>query len=210
MTRNVFVVTHAQSEHHVRGVVGGWHDSELTALGRRQAVAIAERFTQLVGAAPVEVYASDLKRAVQTARPIAERLGVEARLLDGLREKSFGVAGGRPNAWLDQRFVPPPPDSDRLDHHEGVEGSETRRELFTRLFGAMDQILSSACETQVIVTHGFALTGVIAAWFRIPIDAAGWIGFRPGSGGVTHLQQEGRFFDRALLSFNDQGHLKGL
>ncbi len=210
MTRNVFVVTHAQSEHHVQGVVGGWHDCELTALGRRQAVAIAARLAEVLGAAPVEVYASDLKRAVQTAQTIAERLGVEARLLKGLREKSFGVAGGRPNAWLDRRFVPPPKDGDRLDHHEGVEQAETRRDLFTRLFGAMDEILSSACETQVIVTHGFALTGVIAAWFRIPIEAAGWIGFRPGSGGITHLQQDDRFFDRALLSFNDQGHLEGL
>jgi len=210
MTRNVFVVTHAQSEHHVQGVVGGWHDSELTALGRRQAIAIAERLAERVGVAPVEIYASDLKRAIQTAQPIAARLGVEATLMHGLREKSFGVAGGRPNAWLDQRFVQPPREGDRLDHHDGVEGAETRRQLFARLFAAMDQILASACETQVIVTHGFALTGVIAAWFRVPMDAAGWIGLRPGSGGITHLQQDERFFDRALLSFNDQDHLKGL
>lgn len=184
MTRNVFVVTHAQSEHHVQGVVGGWHDSELTALGHRQAIAIAERLAELVGAAPVEIYASDLKRAVQTAQPIAARLGVEATLMHGLREKSFGVAGGQPNAWLDQRFVPPPREGDRLDHHDGVAGAETRRQLFGRLFAAMDQILASTCETQVIVTHGFALTGVIAfgsAYRWRPPSGSGFDPVRAGS-----------------------------
>ncbi|HEY2482709.1 MAG TPA: histidine phosphatase family protein [Caulobacteraceae bacterium] len=210
MARDIYVITHAQSEHHVQGVVGGWHDTELTALGRRQADAIAARIADLVGDAPVEIYASDLKRAVQTAEPIAMRLGIDLKLMSGMREKSFGVAGGRPTAWLDARFVSPPKDGDRLDHHEGIEGAETRRALFTRLFLAMEQILASLCETQVIVTHGFALTGVIAAWFRVPIEAAGWIGFRPASGGITHLQQDDRFFDRALVSFNDRGHLQGL
>jgi probable phosphoglycerate mutase len=210
MARDIYVVTHAQSEHHVQGVVGGWHDTDLTALGRRQADAIAARIVDLAGGAPVEIYASDLKRAVQTAEPIAGRLGVEVTLMSGLREKSFGVAGGRPIAWLDARFVSPPMDGGRLDHHEGVNGAETRRALFTRLFLAMDQILARPCDTQVIVTHGFALTGVIAAWFRLPMDAAGWIGFRPASGGVTHLQQDDRFFERALVSFNDCGHLQSL
>jgi probable phosphoglycerate mutase len=97
-----------------------------------------------------------------------------------------------------------------LDHDEGVEGAETRRTLLTRVSKAMDEILVSPCTTQIIVTHGFALTAVIAAWFRLPVEAAGWIGFRPSSGGITHLAQDDRFFDRALLSFNDRRHLQGL
>ena len=210
MARDVYVVTHAQSEHHVQGLVGGWYDSGLTALGQRQADAIAERLAGLVATAPTELYASDLKRAAQTAEPIAARLGVKARLMSGLREKSFGVAGGHPNAWLDARFIPPPREGGRLDHDEGVEGAESRRALLTRVFLAMDEILASPCETLIIVTHGFALTAVIAAWFRLPIESAGWIGFRPHSGGITHLAQDDRFFDRALLSFDDRAHLEGL
>ena len=107
MARDIYVVTHAQSEHHVQGVVGGWHDTSLTELGRRQADLIAGRITELVGAAPVEVWASDLKRAAETAGPIAGRLGVEPRLLSDLREKSLGVAGGRPIAWLERTLARP-------------------------------------------------------------------------------------------------------
>ena len=197
--KDVFVVTHAQSEHHVQGVVGGWHDSELTELGHRQADAIAARIAELVAAARARLYTSDLRRAVQTADPIAARLGVAARLMPDLREKSFGVAGGRPNAWLDQCWVPAGSDGDRLDHDEEIEGAETRRELLSRVYRAMDEILADPGERAIIVTHGFALTFVIAAWFRLPIEAAGWIGFRPNAGGITHLQQDERFGDRAHL-----------
>jgi 2,3-bisphosphoglycerate-dependent phosphoglycerate mutase len=101
MARDIFVVTHAQSTHHIDGLVGGWYDTDLTDLGRRQADAISVRIAELVGDSAVELYASDLKRAAQTAAPIAERLGVAARLMPDLREKSFGVAGGRPPpGWM--------------------------------------------------------------------------------------------------------------
>ncbi len=210
MARNIFVVTHAQAEHHLAGVVGGWHDSVLTPLGHRQAEAIAERVVTLVDGAPVELYASDLRRAAQTAEPIARRLGVESRLSADLREKSFGVAGGKSDAWLEARWIPPPRDNGRLDHREGVEGAETRREIFARITRIMNEITASPCETQVIVTHGFALTFVIAAWFQLPVEAAVWIGFRPQSGGITHLQQDDRHFDRALVRLDDRAHLAGL
>jgi probable phosphoglycerate mutase len=210
MVRDIFVVTHAQSTHHIDGLVGGWYDTELTDLGRRQANAISVRIAELVGDRAVELYASDLKRAAQTAAPIAARLGIEARLMPGLREKSFGIAGGRPSAWLDERWVRAPDSDDRLDHFEGVEGGETRRQLLTRVSRGMAEITASDGRTQVIVTHGFALTFVIAAWFCLPAEAAGWIGFRPNSGGITHLQQDERFGDRALVSFNDRAHFHGI
>ncbi len=32
--RHLYVVTHAQSQHHLDDVVGGWHDSDLSEHGR--------------------------------------------------------------------------------------------------------------------------------------------------------------------------------
>lgn len=210
MARNLFLVTHAQSEHHVQKVVGGWHDTPLTDLGRRQAAALAERLVILVGDAPVEVWSSDLKRAAQTAVAIAGRLGVEVRIDADLREKSLGVAEGRPGAWLEGRVSSTREDSERLDHQDGIEGAESRRAVLARTGRVMRSILENPCETQIAVTHGFAVTFLIAAWFALPPEACGWIGFRPGPGGITHLQQDDHFFDRALLVFNDRTHLEGL
>jgi broad specificity phosphatase PhoE len=41
MAKDIYVVAHTQSEHHVQKLVGGWYDSELTEFGRLQADAVA-------------------------------------------------------------------------------------------------------------------------------------------------------------------------
>lgn len=209
--RRLYVVTHPESVHHVSRVVGGWFDSGLTDRGLRQADRIAERIRELVpDGSAVELYSSDLRRTAQTAQAIARRLGVEPALVKGLREKSYGAAEGREQAWLDERFVPPPPTGDRMSHHEGIEGAETRQELATRVYEAMSGILASPCAHQVVVTHGFALTFVVAAWIHLPLESAGYVALRSTSGGITVLEQDDFFHNRAVVSLNDTSHLEAV
>jgi len=209
--RRLYVVTHPESVHHVSRLVGGWFDSELTERGLREADRIAERIRELVPeGSEVELYASDLRRTAQTAQAIARRLGVEPALVKGLREKSYGEAEGRAQDWLDERFVPPPPTGDRMNHHEGIEAAETRQELATRVYGAMEAILASSCAHQVVVTHGFALTFVVAAWIDLPLESAGYVSMRSSSGGITVLEQDDFFHNRAVVSLNDTSHLEAV
>lgn len=205
---HLYVVTHTQSRHHVEKLVGGWYDSELTELGLSQAARVGQRIRELVPEdAAVELYASDLKRAYQTAEAIARVLGVPIEATADLREKSYGIAGGRPQSWLDERFEFPPLTGNRMDHDEGVPGAETRRDIAVRVYRAMDRILASPIEYQVIVTHGFALTFVIAAWIKMPIDAAGYIAVKATSGGITHLYEDDVFLNRVIVSLNETSHL---
>ena len=207
--KNLYVVCHAQSRHHVEALVGGWYDAELTELGLVQAAAIARRVRELIPAdAPVELYSSDLRRAFQTAEAIADVFGVPIEASPDLREKSYGEAGGKPQAWLDERFVFPPPAGNRLDHWEGVPGAESRRELATRIYRAVDHILASSCSHQVIVTHGGALTFIVAAWIKMPLEDAGYIHLRSSSGGITHLLADDRYHDRGIVKLNDTDHLQ--
>ena len=206
--KTLYVVTHPETTHHVNGLVGGWFDSELTENGQRQAAAIAARIRELVPVGnEVELFTSDLKRTAQTARAVANVLGVEPVSIRDLREKSYGVAGGRPQSWLDERFIPPPATGERMDHDEGVEGAETKGELGTRIYRAMEVITSRPCAQQVIVTHGGVLTFVISAWVRIPLDAAGYAAFRSTSGGITRLHEDDFFHNRTVVSLNDTSHL---
>jgi len=39
--RNIYLVVHPEATHHLEGVVGGWHDSQLTPAGERAAASIA-------------------------------------------------------------------------------------------------------------------------------------------------------------------------
>ncbi|MGH2617261.1 MAG: histidine phosphatase family protein [Thermomicrobiales bacterium] len=206
--KHLYVVTHPQATHHVDGRVGGWFDSGLTDLGRTQAARIGQRIRELVPKdTPAELYASDLLRAYQTAEAIAQRIGAPIRTTAELREKSYGEAEGQPQAWLDERFVYPPRSGNRMDHREGIPGAESRRELAGRIYRAMDRILASPCPYQIVVTHGFALTFVVAAWITMPLDAAGSIAVTSTSGGITHLCEDDVFSNRGIVSLNDTFHL---
>ncbi|MDX3229632.1 histidine phosphatase family protein [Streptomyces sp. ME19-01-6] len=201
-------MTHPEATHHVEAVVGGWHDSRLTPAGVRAAASIAHALrAQIPDGAEVELFSSDLQRTRRTAEEAAELFGVKPILDRRLREKSYGQAEGRPQEWLDRRFVPPPAVGERMNHDEGVEGSETKAEWAQRIYAAMDEILQRPCEHQVIVTHGGSLTFVVASWIRMPIRSAGYASFRAPSGSITTLREDDFFHNRQVISLGDTRHL---
>lgn len=207
--REVFAVVHTASRHHDEGLVGGWYDSELSAAGVEQAERTAAALRRSIpDGAPCRVYSSDLRRAVQTAEAIASSLGVDLVRLPGLRELSYGVAEGRSESWLQERYVPAPPE-DRLDHDGGIEGAETKRAFATRVYDAMDRILAEDFRHQVVVTHGFALTFVVMAWVRVPVEHTGWVNLRSTPGGITHLAEDDHFRNRAVRALDSTAHLAG-
>lgn len=215
--KRLFVVTHPEATHHVDGLVGGWFDSALTERGLRDAGRIAETLRSDFGlgsvdgagdgarpSAGVRIVSSDLLRTRQTAEVIADALGVPVELERGLREKSYGVAEGRPQSWLDERFITPPSVGERMDHDEGIDGSETKLEWFTRVYAAMERLEESTAAAAedsldlVIVTHGGTATPVIASWMRIPLTACAYAAFRVRSGSISLLTEDDRFHNRSL------------
>jgi 2,3-bisphosphoglycerate-dependent phosphoglycerate mutase len=207
----VYVVTHPEATHHVEGRVGGWYDSDLTDRGHADAAAIAARLGELIPAEVVpSLYTSDLARTTQTARPIADQFGVEPQALSDLREKSYGVAGGRPQAWLDARFIPPPLVGERMDHNEGIEGAETKQQSVSRVYRAVEQITADDAERRIIVTHGGSLSWVIAAWQRLPISACAFVSYRVAPGSITVLGEDDYFHNRAVHTLGDSSHLQSV
>ncbi|SHQ91583.1 histidine phosphatase family protein [Mycobacteroides abscessus] len=209
--RRLYVVTHPESTHHVDGLVGGWYDSALTAAGRRAARAIASSLrTRVPGGSEVEVYTSDLVRAAHTADAIGDALGVAPIVDVRLREKSYGEAGGRPQEWLDQRFVPPPAVGERMAHDEGISGAETKIVFAQRIYDAMSDILESRCRHQVIVTHGGALTFVVSAWIKMPVASTGYVSFRAPAGSISVLSEDDYFHNRAVTELGSIDHLRSV
>ncbi len=201
--RNIYVVTHTQSEHHINGLVGGWHDTGLTSFGKHQAQATAKRLDMLVSQPDVGLVSSDLKRASETAKIIGDRIGVLAVLTNGLRENSYGRADGKKQNWLNERIVTAP-DHDRLDHVV-VEGAESKRTFIERIYASMGALPKKP--DVIIVTHGYALTFVIASWIGMRIEDAGYVNFRATPGGLTHLQEDDFYRNRAVRFINDVSHL---
>lgn len=205
--RNLFIVTHTQSIHHTENKVGGWYDTGLTHRGEIDAAIVADHLYAMIGVTPIEIHSSDLLRASQTADIIANRFFCAVKTTSDLREISYGAAGGKPQSWLRARYWPAP-EHEKLDHRGGIEDGESRREIATRIYRAMDEIIASRCPTQIVVTHGFALTFVVAAWIKMPIEAVGFVSFPAKSGSITHLQEDDYWGSRAVLRLADISHLR--
>ena len=205
MPKTIYVVTHPEATHHVERLVGGWYDSVLTANGRRHAQVIARVLrARIPSDVEAELFSSDSLRARATAEAIGESLGAHVIADPRLREKSYGIADGRPQGWLDTRFVPPPRSGERLVHDEGISGAETKADFAARVFAAMAEITASDATHQVIVTHGFTLTFIIAAWIGMPLSAVGSVNFRAEPGSVSTLHEDDHFHNRQVSALAER------
>ncbi|MFJ4175208.1 histidine phosphatase family protein [Microbacterium sp. NPDC089696] len=204
--KEIFVVTHPEATHHVEGRVGGWFDSDLTERGLYQAQQIAEALKGTV-APGATLYSSELRRTAQTAGVVGARLELEPVWLSELREKSYGVGEGKPDAWFRERFVPPPANGERMDHDEGLEGAETKLQWARRVYSGMETIMRAPARQKIIVTHGGSATFIIARWIGMPIDALDRVSFTVNSGSITRLVEDDYFHNHTVATLNDTTHL---
>src|SRR5574338_589703 len=90
--RPFYFMRHGETEANANGVVSGSLDVELTALGREQAQAAA----RMLACEPINaVYSSPLRRAWETAEPIAQILRLPITIVAQLAERRRGGLEGR-------------------------------------------------------------------------------------------------------------------
>lgn len=149
MTEILFV-RHGETDWNVERRVQGHTDRPLNATGEAQARALAE---ELRGERLDAVYASNLSRARETARPVADRLGLTVEELPELREKHFGTWEGLLDTEIRERFPA----------HTGPWGdAEAGEELAERVLRALHTIADRHPDGRVlVVSHGGPLRAVL-------------------------------------------------
>src|SRR5688500_9075185 len=101
MPTTILLVRHGETDWNLERRVQGHSDRPLNDTGRRQAIELATA----LGDEPVDaIYSSDLVRAHETARILAERRGLGVTVIPELREKSFGTWEGLTDREVLQRF----------------------------------------------------------------------------------------------------------
>jgi broad specificity phosphatase PhoE len=164
----LWLVRHAEVEEKYQGVFGGQIDMNLSALGHRQAEALAEFVNRL----PLDaLYASPMKRVQQTLAPCLLNGVPKPTILPGLKEVDFGVwtsltfaqveakFGVKVSAWLDEL------EQGRIDQ------AENGRTFRARIEPCLRQILQQHPGQQVaIACHGGVLRMIVAILLAWPLS----------------------------------------
>ena len=188
MTTRMIVTPHALTQWNVEGRIQGHADVPLNETGRAMADALASRI-QNEGVAAV--YASDLCRAVQTAQPSADLLGLDVRQDMRLRE-------GRSVGCEPQDKYPLLPFPREREFPEDV---------LERMVAALSEIgEANRGRTVLVVSHA----GALGLFFGLLLAQTGWTGPRYMSRrtAVNVANFNGRGF--WCESLNDDRHLQGL
>jgi len=206
--RELVLVRHGQPTHPRDGLTGGWTDSGLTELGRRQAQATGRCVSELVAGQRFSLYSSDLRRARETAELMAGALRVAPRLRPGLREFSNGEAANLTEEEA-KGIELPWPDGRDMDWAP-YPGSETWRTMTERVAGCMDEIADEAGDTAVVVSHGGAGQIVIFWWLGLVDRIEDTpVAFDLDPCSITRLTIN-LWDERTLSKLNDTAHLAGL
>jgi broad specificity phosphatase PhoE len=200
--KSIVLIRHAEAEHLVRDLIGGWTDTELTDLGCRQAEALALRLKSELGETPLRLYCSDLKRATQTAEIIGQELGLDHQPTPELRELNNGIAAGMTTEEAKIHFTEP---TEPLLEWRPYPGSENWREFYLRVSGFMENLVESDLPI-LIVAHGGTVMQIISWWLGLDMDTISRVSFRISPASVSVLDVT-ELKERRIERLNDTSHL---
>jgi probable phosphoglycerate mutase len=202
----LILVRHGQSEAYLEDtmfpLVDGQGDPPLSAPGREQARRVCARLS----AAGIEgIYVTTLSRTVQTAAPLAERLGLDPRVEAGLREIHLGdwegglyrkrVADGHPIAlrvFAEERW-------------ELIPGAEASAAFADRVRAGIERLAARHRDQRAAVfTHG----GVIGQALALASGSRPFAFLGADNASISRLVVTGDQW--AVRGFNDTAHLDGL
>ena len=184
------IIRHGETEWNVEKRIQGHTDIPLNATGRAQALAMAfnaahHRFNA--------IYSSDLARALETARVLAQREDLEVQCLPQLRERHFGLFQGLTAAQGAERYPEAYTHYQTRDLDYDFETGESLRRFSERVSEAIDWLVRHhGGQTIAAVSHSgvldviyrratgrplhtprdFAIPNCALNWFHF--DSQGW------------------------------------
>ena len=168
--------------------IGGRTDVPLSAEGRRQAAGLYRCFR---GMERAPVYASPLRRSVQTARLLAGQDGL-LEVKDGLRELDMGEWDGKPFSLLRREY----PELYRrrgTDHSLQPPGAESYQAAAERMDQALRKVTDGLApwEERVAVSHCGAIRAFLCSVTGLPFGSSRLLAQPYGCVNVLERTREG-------------------
>ncbi|MGR3774843.1 histidine phosphatase family protein [Bacillus paramycoides] len=185
----ICLVRHGQTDWNFQEIIQGREDIPLNEVGKKQA-------SQSAAALQAEswdiIISSPLIRAQETAKEIAEAIGLQSILLDErFMERNFGEASGKPVAAVRELIA------------EGnVEGMEQDEEIVERCYTALQEVAATHGDKRIIiVAHSHAIKAILHAiapdeiTFKTPLKNAC----------ISYVKENGGKWD--VLKYNIAEHI---
>ena len=199
----MILVRHGETESNRERRTLGREDVPLNEKGRRQAAALVASLASVPVSA---IHASPLRRAVETARPLAEALGLEVQTDEDLVEMDVGeMEGLSPQEMRDRygdflrEWLSPRVGTLRMP------GGESLQDVQDRAWAAVQRLRARYPEeTVVVVAHNFTIHVILCRALGLPL--AGFRRLRHDLAAKAVLEVRD---DRAIVvSLNDTCHLE--
>lgn len=183
--------------------LAGWlPDVHLNEVGQAQAEALAARLASEKGKIHA-IYSSPLDRTMETARPVAEVLGLEIQPLDGVAEVRYGE-------WEGQSIE----ELAKLDLWKVVQGfpsamqfpgGERMRDAQLRGVEAVEFVAARLEDKQnaIIVSHADVIKGIVAHYMGVHFDLFQRLVISPASITVIGLDM----YAPRVICMNDTAHV---
>ena len=163
----IYLCRHGESEYNAKKIVQGHIDTQLTEKGINQAKALAEF---LKDKNIQKIVSSDLKRAYQTAKTVADTLNLQVNVDERIREMHFGTWEGLSYDWIYQNAKDhfynwlSNPVKHPLPKQEDPYHFEKRLRLF------WEDIKKSKEQNILIVGHGGSIQGLLCIVMNLGIE----------------------------------------
>lgn len=164
----IYLIRHGETEWNITGRWQGILDPPLNETGREQAQKLAAHLKDK----PIQaIYSSDLSRAFNTAKALADALGLSPITDKRLRELHIGIFQGLTKPEIIQKypeefeaFIAQP-----FEHR--ISEGESRRQLQARMLEAwQDMTARNDIQELAIITHGGAIKMLMTALFPLQRD----------------------------------------
>lgn len=196
----ILLIRHGVNDYVKKGLLAGRTPGvSLNKDGQAQAAAVAER---LAGETIAAVYSSPLERCQETAAPLAARLSLELRTLEGVKETDCGDWTGqaldelrKQEAWTQVQIFP-----------SGFRfpNGESMLEIQTRIVAALDALQKQHAEQTIAVfSHSDPIKLAVAFYMGMPLDLFQRLEISPAS--ITELDFSP--LRVRLVRMNDAAHV---
>lgn len=205
MSCRIYLVRHGETEWNAMARFQGQTDVPLSDRGREQAQLLGKRLSleKFEG-----IYASDLKRAFETAEIISYHHALEVVTFQELREINFGFWEGLTSNEIKQSFTAEIKKWWEKPMSTRIPGGETLSEVVERSISTVKKIVATHPDGNVIiVTHGGAIRSIVGSVLGMDLNKYWRLRQDNACLNIVDFPE----WEKGILTlFNDCSHLKSI